>query len=136
MKALNEMNNSDRGFLLGSLFPEQREDIVRYIVLQIAVNTKHRDEIVRDWKGSIIQHTLWYTWIAEIERTARKEGKSLFKNARRFADQLFDGHRAMFTLHCLNGYARQEGCPPKLAQCIAFLFGTEMIVPVKFEYGN
>lgn len=122
MKALNDMGNLDRGKLLADLFPEQLPNIILFIEQKAASFLQSDNEQTTFW-GHPETDGFWSEVVTDIKQAIKKYAPRMAKNTRLFADQLFDGNNALFTIYCLNAYTRKPSCDPKLKQAITLLFG-------------
>lgn len=107
MKAVNEMNNVERGKLLADLFPSEVQGILDAIPLIYKMLSDNKEEIADNWENGMITFDFWLSLANRIDGVISKEGKQLLKS-RRFSDQLFDGYNALFTIDCIVKYAEKE----------------------------
>ncbi|ANF50285.1 hypothetical protein A0O34_07040 [Chryseobacterium glaciei] len=128
MKALERMNNVEKGKFLADLLPEELPNITRFIEQEIQGFMKSEDHNKSIWKGTLITADFWYSLVRNVEKAIQKCGSRLHKNHRWFADQLFDGYNALFTIHCLIEYATKAECNHKLKQGIHFLFSEAKLI--------
>lgn len=123
MRALQDMNNVDKAYLLARLFPDEREALTGVALQQVELFIQ-QEQAVRDmWKDTLITAEFWYDLVRSTQRIIRNQGTGLYRSARVFSDQLFDGYNAIFMIYCLIGYTQGEACPYKLKQAIHLLFG-------------
>ncbi len=130
MKTLYHMNNLDRAYLLARLFPEELKELTEFIKKQAELWRNHRPEIEKKWTEKNIGVSVWYDYIANIERRYLKNGTRLFRNKKTFRDQLFDGYDALFTMHVTIHYTEQAACSQELKYAIYMLFGNRKIVDI------
>ncbi|WP_150114756.1 hypothetical protein [Chryseobacterium sp. IHB B 17019] len=128
MKTLEKMGNVEKGRLLAHLLPEELSNIVQYIEQQTTTFLHNETEIRSNWKGTLVTAEFWFTLVRNIDKSIKNCGSRLHKNHRWFADQLFDGYDALFTIYCLVEYSAKEECNLKLKQGIHFFFGDEPLI--------
>jgi len=128
MKALNKMDNLDRGTLLSGLFPEELQNIQKAIEKQCDYFLKNETAFRAGWhQKGFFTAGFWYSLVKHAyEEIKRNEGK-LSKRPRWFADHFFDGHNSLFAIHCLVEYASDRHCNTKLKQAIHLLFGSDKL---------
>lgn len=129
MKALRQMNNMDKGELLCRLFPEERANMLHCIETQYGYFIKNQTSIHEGWQQKgFFTAAFWYRLVQDANKCISRYQKELCKRPRLFADQLFDGHNALFTVYCLIEYTDNEECNYRLKQAIHLLFGYEKIL--------
>jgi hypothetical protein len=129
MKTLERMNNVEKGKFLADLLPEELPNIVLFIQQEAQRFLQDEQRIKSGWTATLVTVDFWYGLISNIERSIKQCGSRLHRNHRWFADQLFDGYDALFSIYCLVEYSAKEECSHKLKQGIHFLFGeTKLIV--------
>lgn len=128
MKPLERMNNVEKGKMLADLLPEELPNITLFISKEIERFLKNEDHNKSIWKGTLITANFWYSLVRNVEKTIKQCGSKLHKNHRWFADQLFNGYNALFTIHCLIEYASTAECNLKLRQGIHFLFSEAKVI--------
>lgn len=128
MKPLERMNNVEKGKMLADLLPEELPNITLFISKEIERFLKNEDHNKSIWKGTLITANFWYSLVRNVEKAIKQCGSKLHKNHRWFADQLFDGYNALFTIHCLIEYASTAECNLKLRQGIHFLFSEAKVI--------
>ncbi len=107
MKALKDMNNVERGYLLANLFPDELTGIMDAIEGIHYNLVENKDTITKEWDNGTITVDFWYSLAHEVYSNVTRQRKQLLKS-RRFADQLFDGYNALFTIECISKYAEEH----------------------------
>lgn len=125
MKAVNEMNNVERGKLLADLFPSEVQGILDAIPLIYKMLSDNKEEIADNWENGMITFDFWFSLANRIDGIISKEGKQLLKS-RRFSDQLFDGYNALFTIDCIVKYAEKERKGSNFYHMVNALFNYEI----------
>ncbi|KPH13370.1 hypothetical protein [Chryseobacterium sp. ERMR1:04] len=128
MKPLERMNNVEKGKMLADLLPEELPNITLFISKEIERFLKNEDHKKSIWKGTLLTANFWYSLVRNVEKAIKHCSSKLHKNHRWFADQLFDGYNALFTIHCLIEYASTAECNLKLRQGIHFLFSEAKVI--------
>lgn len=121
MKALHSLNNVEKGKLLAGLFPEELQGILNSLQQAYEYLTQHEDSIRSQWDNGFIQFTFWYRVAGNVAQALDRQGNSLSKSSSLFAEALFDGHNALFTIDCILKQAKDNE-NPKYRQAVALLF--------------
>ncbi len=134
MKALNEMNNTERAYILAKMFPEHLEELVKFIKSEIE-HFKEKEEAVRKaWaKDFMATAGYWYMLVDNAEITVRRFNVSLHKSPRIFADQFFFSQNGVFAIHCLIRFAGSGLASYKMHLAIELLFGDEQVTTLEFK---
>lgn len=127
MKSLKEMNNTERAYLLASLFPDELDNITEFIKKEITVFREKETEYRKSAKACIASTDYWYILITEVEKINRTYNVMLHRSPRVFADQYFYSHNSVFTIHCLMEYAKQDNVQLPVKMAIDLLFGDEPV---------
>ncbi|SFC76966.1 hypothetical protein SAMN05421747_12422 [Parapedobacter composti] len=129
MKALDEMNNVEKGYLLAKLFPKNRKDLTLF-VQQETERFRAQEEYIRSiWAdGTLVTADFWFALVSNTEQVLKRHNVMLHRSTRVFSDQLFDGYNAIFLTNCLIEYAEREECSPKLKEAIHLLFGHDKMI--------
>lgn len=123
MKKYDQLNNVEKGKLLFDLFPESIPEAIKFIQAIANIICNDPQELKNNWENSFFTVEFWHGLATDTKRRIEKNGNTLHTSGRRFADQLFDGYNALFTVHCLQQYAINEACTNKrFAQAIEMLF--------------
>ncbi|MCY1662567.1 hypothetical protein [Chryseobacterium sp. SL1] len=125
---MERLNNVEKGKLLADLLPEELPEIVRLIEQETKTFLQNEADFKANWKSTLVTAEFWFSLVRNIDNSINKCGSRLHKNNRWFADQLFDGYNALFTIYCLVEYSLKEECNHKLRQGIHFLFGDEPLI--------
>lgn len=121
MKPLQNLNNVEKGKLLAALFPEQVQGILESLQQACQYLTDNEDAIRSSWDNGFIPFEFWYRVAGNVADAIVRNGKSLTKSSSLFADHLFDGHNALFTIDCIVKQAKHNESK-KYRQAIALLF--------------
>lgn len=131
MKALNKMDNLDRGTLLSKLFPEELQNIQNAIEKQCAYFLQNEAAFRDGWyQKGFFTAEFWYRLVENAYKAIEKNDRQLWKRPHWFIDQFFDGYNSLFTICCLIEYASCEDCNPELKQAIHLLFGHEKMIVI------
>lgn len=133
MKALNELNNTERAFILAKLLPEHLKDIVTFIEGEIEHFRKGEEAIRKAWPKNIMATAgYWYMLIGNAELIIRRFNIMLHKSPRIFADHLFYSHNSVFAIHCLVKYAGSGQAPHRVRLAVELLFGDHEVKTLEF----
>lgn len=107
MKALHIMTNVEKAQLLAALFPEELPEVLQSIKKRYVYLQAHKQQIRQTWDHGLLPFDFWYQLAENVHGAIEKYNKKLLKSRKLFADQLFDGYNALFTVDCLVRYAGQ-----------------------------
>ncbi len=136
MKTLEKMNNVEKGKFLADLLPEELPEITHFMEQETQRFLNDKQKIRSNWTGTLVTSDFWYSLVRNVESKLKKYGSRLHKNHRWFADQLFDGYDALFTIYCLVEYANRQECDHKLKQAIHLLFGEAKLILTQPQTGH
>lgn len=120
MKPLQNLSNVEKGKLLAALFPEQVQGILESLQQAYQYLTDNEEAIRSGWYNGFITFEFWYRVAGNVADEIHRNGKSLTKSSSLFADHLFDGHNALFTIDCIVKQAKQNE-NTKYRQAVALL---------------
>ncbi len=121
MKPLQNLNNVEKGKLLASLFPAELQGILDSLQQACQYLTDNEQAIHEVWDNGFFPFTFWQRIAANIAEALRKYDSRLTKSSNLFADQLFDGYNALFTIDCIIKQAKHSE-NTKYRQAVALLF--------------
>lgn len=133
MKALNEMNNVEKAYLLVKLFPERMIDLVEFQIEEAKLHRKNEQYIRSVWTDTLVTADFWFGLIQRSEDITQKMKSSISKSQRVYSDHLFDGYSAIFAMHCLITYASTENCGAQLKEAIHLVFGSQKMFNLELE---
>lgn len=134
MKALKEMDNIDKAYLMAKLFPDELQDIIEYIKIISDEYSKNEDFVRSVWAGKPLDIDTWYRLVGNFTNRYVANGRRLYKNCRVFRDQLFYGLDALYTIDALLNYTTQTRCSDKLRQAIHLFFGEHTPVTISLKF--
>ena len=105
MKTLEHMNNVERARLLAGLFPQELAGILTDIGQRVDYLQTHREEIEKTWDNGLLTFAFWSDLAQRVGEVLEKYQSRLLERPKLFADQLFDGYNALFTVDCIVKYA-------------------------------
>lgn len=115
------MNNVEKAKLLATLFPEQLAGILEGIAHAYRYLCENEDCLRQTWQDTLITYDFWQGNAEGVHAAVTQYGPRLTKSSSLFADQLFDGYYALFTIDCILKQAK-ENENPKYRQAVALLF--------------
>ncbi|MDR6919544.1 hypothetical protein [Chryseobacterium sp. 2987] len=134
MKALHEMNNKERAYMLARLFPENLKDLITFTQKEIIHFREKQENIKKAWPtNSLITANYWYSLIAEIEKLLKDFNVQLYRSPKIFSEQLFWGHNSILMIHCLVRFVGCENPQHSLKLAIELLFGDNEVVSIEFR---
>ncbi|MFP9097726.1 hypothetical protein ACLI09_01625 [Flavobacterium sp. RHBU_24] len=113
MKPLQNMNNVEKGKLLATLFPEQLKGILNSLTEAYNFLTENEEALRSTWGNDLLTFDFWYRQAAEVADIIKRHSRALTKSSTLFADQLFDGYHAIFTIDCI---VKQAASLPSLPE--------------------
>src|SRR5690554_2443600 len=130
MKALDKMDNMDKGGLLAKLFPEELQNIQNAIQRQCEYFIQNETAFREGWyQKGFFTAEFWYRLVQNAQKGIDKN-ETLWKRPHWFIDHFFDGHNSIFALYCLIEYADDEHCKPQFKQAVHLLFGSEKFLRI------
>jgi len=117
------MTNTERGYMLAQLFPEELKTLTEFIKKEVDLFNQNKELVYTEWNVGVYDPEFWYSRIANVERKFSWNGTRLYRNKRVFSVQLFDGYDALFTIHALARFTEQEECSNELRYAFYMLFG-------------
>ena len=104
------MNNVDKGKLLATLFPEQVQGILDSLTAAHAFLNENGETLRSTWENTLLPFDFWLQLAEQAREIINHYGQMLAKSTSLFADQLFDGYIAIFTIDCIVKHA--SALPP------------------------
>lgn len=104
MKPLVQLHNVERAKILFALFPEEIPAFLEFMKAVTDNLVRDPDQLKENWSNPFFDHRYWVELAIEAQRILDQYGHRLARRGRLFADQLFDGYRALYTAHCLQQY--------------------------------
>ncbi len=124
MQPLRMLNNVQKARLLHSLLIQEIPGFLEYFQSLTYTMLNDRERIAAEWQDQMFGVEFWFELAGEVQGVMVKYPKDLYKSANVFADQLFDGYRAIFSAHALMRYiALGRNTDPKFRPAIELLFG-------------
>jgi hypothetical protein len=123
MQPLKLLSNVQKARLLHSVLIQEIPGFLGYLHALTETVLNDRERITADWKDKMFSIDFWFELAEQVQRVIAKYPKDLYKSAHVFADQLFDGHTAIFTAHVLMQYvAPGKNTEPKFKPAVERLF--------------
>lgn len=122
MKSLEQLINVEKGRLLHEIFPSEMPALLQYIKEMCVFTDTNKDAIQARWTNGLLTCDFWFTLSFNVNRIIDKYDTKLTKSSRLFADQLFDGYTALFTVDCIVKYANSQEENMKFQNAVAMLF--------------
>jgi len=126
MQPLNNLTHVEKAKLLFQFFPSE---IPAFIVFEKWLAEKlilDKKTIEMEWgrENSPFTFPFWLSLAEDTVKRIEKNDTTLAQSSNRFADQLFDGYNAFFSIHCLNVFAKSQKCESKQFALAVELFFT------------
>jgi len=123
MQPLKLLTNVQKARLLHSLLATEIPDFLAYLNELTETVLNDRERIASEWKDQLFGVDFWFELAENVQRVMAKYPKELYRSANVFADQLFDGYTAIFSVHALNQYvANGRHTEPKFKPAVELLF--------------
>ena len=104
MKPLDNLINVERAKLLHELFPQEIPALLEY-TNNMCITIQEDEQLTRSqWENGLLTVEAWLSFVEEVRSKINRYGKRLHTQSRLFADQLFDGHTALYMVHCMTLY--------------------------------
>ncbi|AKK71294.1 hypothetical protein OK18_00360 [Chryseobacterium gallinarum] len=134
MKSLNELNNTERAYLMARLFPEELKSLTDFMQAEIQHFRERELPIRKAWsKECIATADYWYLLIRNAEEILQKFNVQLYRNPRVFADQFFYSHNSVFAIHCLVQYVGSGKATYFMRLAIDLFFGDHEVKTMEFK---
>ncbi|PZR23527.1 MAG: hypothetical protein DI538_28535 [Azospira oryzae] len=134
MKSLNELNNTERAYLIARLFPEELKPLTEFIQTEIAHFRGQEQPVRQAWaKDCIATADYWYNLIKNAEEIMQKFNVQLYRSPRVFADQFFYSHNSVFAIHCLVRYVGSGKATYAMRLAIDLFFGDHEVKTLEFK---
>ena len=123
MKPLENLINVEKARLLHELFPQEIPALLEY-VNDMCLTIQEDEQLTRNqWENGLLTVEAWLSFVEEVRNKIERYGKRMHKQSRLFADQLFDGHVAIYMVHCMTLYTTIRKHPThKFSLAIDLLF--------------
>jgi hypothetical protein len=123
MKALNQLDNPGKAWLLHQLFPNEIPALIDFVQGMCEAVKEDEDLNRAKWNNDLFTFDFWLAIAGEVEQKIDKYGAKLHKNSNLFADQLFDGYLACFTIQCVVTYTTvRKHSDEKFVKAVDLLF--------------
>ena len=122
MQPLKMLTNVHKARLLHSLLITEIPDFISYLLEYTEKVLDSKDELRANWKDQLFGVDFWFELAEDVKRKANKYAKELTRSSNVFADQLFDGYSAIYTVHVLTQYSVVAGADIKFKQAVDLLF--------------
>lgn len=121
MEALHKLSAVEKARLFAGLFPQYLEGLVGAIGGACAYMAANEKEIKATWDNPVFGAEFWYRIAGHIAKAIAQHGKRLWKSRQLFAEELFDGYNALFSVDCILKYKYATG-DPKFVQAVRLFF--------------
>lgn len=123
MQPLNMMNNVAKARLLHSLLRVEIPEFLGYLNELTETVLNGQEQIRENWNNHFMPVEMWFELAERVQAIMTKYHKELYRSPNVFADQLFDGHLAIFTRHALSTYVElAKHTEPKFKPAVELLF--------------
>ena len=124
MQPLQLLNNVQKARLLHSLLSSEIPQFLGYLGELTEKVLYDQERIAAEWKDQLFGVEMWFELASETQKVMAKYPKDLRRSAPVFADQLFGGFMALFTVNALLQYTAQDKhADPKFKPAVELLFG-------------
>lgn len=122
MQPLEILNNVQKARLLHSLLRNEMPNFISYLYEYTKSVLDSKEELRISWNEPLFGIDFWFELAEGIKSKIERYPKDLRRNSNIFADQLFDGYLAMFTVHVLTQYVLRRETELKFKQAVELLF--------------
>jgi len=122
MQPLKILNNVQKARLLHSLLYEEIPKFLSFLTENTAHILTNREAIKAEWKEQFFTADLWFSFAEDVTRKLDRYGRELQRNSPVFAEQLFEGYNALYTVQQLINYGETAQADPKFTQAVDLLF--------------
>lgn len=123
MKSLEELINVEKGRLLHQLFPAEIPAFLQFVTAMSQTIEEEQEKIKSKWDNGLFDFDFWLSLSQDAAKKLTQYNRRLHINSRLFADQLFDGHTALYLSHCLIQYTQpRKHSNEKFSLAVQLLF--------------
>ncbi|MEP7129165.1 MAG: hypothetical protein ABI729_09870 [Chitinophagales bacterium] len=125
MKPLDKLTIVEKAKLLHELFPV---DIISFIVFAkyyALVFIRDKIQVKQNWSAQDIPTSFdyWQNLVTDAQKRIEKYEHRMSVQSNLFADQLFDGNTANYSIECLRRFAASDKCNnPNMSLAIHMFF--------------
>jgi hypothetical protein len=123
MQPLKILNNVQKARLLHSLLYTEIPPFLAHLRETTDHVLAEADTVRQNWNAHLLSADLWLSLARETQQQLSRYGKTLENSSPVFAEQLFSGYTALYTVQQLINYSEQADTDPKFAQAVELLFG-------------
>ncbi|MGN6180595.1 MAG: hypothetical protein ACTHNW_15525 [Mucilaginibacter sp.] len=135
MKTIEQLTNVDKAKIIFELFRNEMPEFLEYVGYMADKVANDKDELIANWNNPFLSYHQWFSLSEQVNATIKRYGKSPFKSANVFAEQLFGGYSALFTNHCLEQYGLHRAQSPRFAQAVnLFYLPVKPVTPIDCQY--
>ena len=111
MKSLENLSSIEKAKLLHDLFPKEIPGYLVYV--ERLCDTIKEDEANnrKSWENGLMTFDFWLNLITQTQRKIEQYGIKLHQSSKVFAEQLFEGHLALFQCYVLHLYTHTRQHP-------------------------
>lgn len=104
MKPLEHLINVEKARLLHELFPQEIPALLEY-VYNLCLTIQEDEQLTpNQWEKGLLTAEVRLSTVQEARDKIERYAERLHKQSRLFADQLFDGHVALYMVYCMTLY--------------------------------
>ncbi len=122
MQPLKILNNVQKARLLHNLLYSEMPAFLAYLGETTAHTLTEAESVKQNWSAQLLSAELWLSLAEEVSRKLSRYGKDLQHSSPVFAEQLFSGYTALYTVQQLINYSEQSDTEPKFTQAVELLF--------------
>jgi len=123
MQPLNMMNNVAKARVLHNLLRLEIPEFLGYLNELTETVLNGQEQIRKNWNNQFMSLEMRFELAERVQAILDKYPKDLYRSPNVFADQLFDGHLAIFTRHALTTYVQlDKHTDPKFKPAVELLF--------------
>lgn len=117
------MSSKDKARLLHELFPEHMQELIRFIEA-VCLTIIEDEQLLRiRWQYQTVDFDRWLTLAQIIFARIAQNGEGITTEPELFAQRLFSGDFAVFTIDCIQSYTKVRKHPDnKFTQATDFFF--------------
>ena len=126
MKALADLNNSEKGKMLHELFPDEIPALLDRLIAVCADLKTNQEEYRKTWDFGLMTFDMWLHLAEQVEERINKYRLNMVKSSKVFSDQLFSSfdYTVIFVNDRIVKYAQHHSENGKFKLAVTLLFHT------------
>lgn len=122
MQPLKILNNVQKARLLHSLLYTEMPAFLAYLRETTTHILTESESVKQNWSAQLLSADLWLSLADDVSGKLNRYGRDFQQSSPVFAEQLFSGYTALYTVQQLINYSELANTEPKFSQAVELLF--------------